>query len=124
MLISDWSSDVCSSDLQLHQHVGEAEGGVGRRAVRGAARRDREVGPEDVAGAVDQVEVLVGGVLHAGENAGALGASRALRGLIAGCPLTRADYSAAVSCFRTKRSEEQTSELQSLMRSSYAVFCL
>src|SRR3546814_7972578 len=87
--------------------------GVGRRAVRGAARRDREVGPEDVAGAVDQVEVLVGGVLHAGENAGALGASRALRGLIAGCPLTRAD-----------RSEEHTSELQSLMRISYAVFCL
>src|SRR3546814_4066975 len=84
---------------QLHQHVGEGEGGVGRRAVRGAARRDREVGPEDVAGAVDQVEVLVGGVLHAGENAGALGASRA-------------------------RSEEHTSELQSLMRISYAVFCL
>src|SRR3546814_12442578 len=85
---------------QLHQHVGEAEGGVGRRAVRGAARRDREVGPEDVAGAVDQVEVLVGGVLHAGENAGALGASRALSGLLAGCPLTRPAYSAAVSWFR------------------------
>ena len=45
---------------QLDQHVGKAEGRVGRRAVRGVARRDREIGPEDVARAVDQVEVLVG----------------------------------------------------------------
>src|SRR3546814_5974470 len=28
------------------------------------------------------------------------------------------------SCVSTKRSEEHTSELQSLMRNSYAVFCL
>src|SRR3546814_6482468 len=27
-------------------------------------------------------------------------------------------------CFRAERSEEHTSELQSLMRTSYAVFCL
>src|SRR3546814_7892433 len=31
---------------------------------------------------------------------------------------------AALACFRAKRSEEHTSELQSLMRISYAVFCL
>src|SRR3546814_1610507 len=32
--------------------------------------------------------------------------------------------SAVVKSFRLERSEEQTSELQSLMRNSYAVFCL
>src|SRR3546814_9180135 len=31
---------------------------------------------------------------------------------------------ASGECFRLKRSEEHTSELQSLMRISYAVFCL
>src|SRR3546814_4693851 len=40
----------------------------------------------------------------------------------------RADLSGAtltkVGAFRAKRSEEHTSELQSLMRISYAVFCL
>src|SRR3546814_4385613 len=30
----------------------------------------------------------------------------------------------AVACWRAMRSEEHTSELQSLMRISYAVFCL
>src|SRR3546814_2175794 len=29
-----------------------------------------------------------------------------------------------LSCFDSQRSEEQTSELQSLMRTSYAVFCM
>src|SRR3546814_10324145 len=35
-----------------------------------------------------------------------------------------ADWDAAVAYWRTLRSEEHTSELQSLMRNSYAVFCL
>src|SRR3546814_6554189 len=86
MRISDWSSDVCSSDrcddvvgeavgekipLQVTAEVGERQDGDGGR-VQGLRRRRRAV-------------------------------------------LRRPQAS---------RSEEHTSELQSLMRISYAVFCL
>src|SRR3546814_3724559 len=82
MRISDWSSDVCSSDL------GRRRGGNGRGASgRSCERR--------------------GG----GRNAP---------------PSPARDQSWAISAMVTaiSRSEEHTSELQSLMRISYAVFCL
>src|SRR3546814_5464044 len=79
MRISDWSSDVCSSDLAL-EGGGEVVAAGGDGSLRGeaqpgyclAARRARH-----------RQELRQGG-----------------------------------------RSEEHTSELQSLMRISYAVFCL
>src|SRR3546814_2709076 len=40
------------------------------------------------------------------------------------CMTTRGIHKRGVSMVTSKRSEEHTSELQSLMRSSYAVFCL
>src|SRR3546814_5826315 len=104
MRISDWSSDVCSSDLarcdRTRQTKGESDafhpqgddraGGACRAAARGAGagsgarrkddRSDRS-GRKDTSGA-------------------------------------RAPRS------QGSRSEEQTSELQSLMRTSYADFCL
>src|SRR3546814_1137328 len=44
---------------------------------------------------------------------------------VAGIPLRHATYSGTdLEQGRVKRSEEHTSELQSLMRISYAVFCL
>src|SRR3546814_2459936 len=48
------------------------------------------------------------------------------RGLFASFPLAWPPRSAAMDCAApiTSRSEEHTSELQSLMRISYAVFCL
>src|SRR3546814_10200754 len=113
MRISDWSSDVCSSDL-----VEPASGGVGARTApdytddrsvlaqrrqpgaerrhpllrrpqisrRRHRRRRRQAEPEWQAGEVDPGRWRR---RHAGQ-----------------------------------RSEEHTSELQSLMRISYAVFCL
>src|SRR3546814_7856302 len=82
MRISDWSSDVCSSDLQ-----------VGRPSVRVAA----------VAGlAASFLSFLVLG-------------DRELR-------RERSEYNYLLTT--NNRSEEHTSELQSLMRISYAVFCL
>src|SRR3546814_19604030 len=39
-------------------------------------------------------------------------------------PTCRIMLSATIDSMRSARSEEHTSELQSLMRSSYAVFCL
>src|SRR3546814_7950816 len=38
MRISDWSSDVCSSDLPDHQHVPDITD-MGRQAKRGRSRR-------------------------------------------------------------------------------------
>src|SRR3546814_6870628 len=42
----------------------------------------------------------------------------------AGPPRRKRVFSPTAAIRRTKRSEEHTSELQSLMRNSYAVFCL
>src|SRR3546814_8022682 len=92
MRISDWSSDVCSADLQLHfqlLHLLEAldEAGAGGVAL--------EVG--DVVGL----------------------AAEPLRGHEAVQLVAR-----FLQLLDHHRSEEHTSELQSLMRISYAVFCL
>src|SRR3546814_1670209 len=92
MRISDWSSDVCSSDL--------TEGG-GRRAVvltDGVVLEQRAF---TVLAADDEA------ALHdLGEHQDGGGLRRQLCGR------------------RGIRSAEHTSELQSLMRISYAVFCL
>src|SRR3546814_17404477 len=45
MRISDWSSDVCSSDLVVHQEALVAFRGVGRQPPRAAALADRVPGP-------------------------------------------------------------------------------
>src|SRR3546814_8610481 len=96
MRISDWSSDVCSSDLtpgRIRGDDGAAHGGSLDQAARhpfaikgwhhhnmGTGQRRRHV--------LGIPPVLHQAILHPG------------------------------------RSEEHTSELQSLMRISYAVFCL
>src|SRR3546814_5078724 len=90
MRISDWSSDVCSSDLKAaglrHLALRHFEGNaVFFRQIGLAAQKNRA--------AAAQLHHLA---LHEGHLAG--GAAH--------------------------RSEEHTSELQSLMRISYAVFCL
>src|SRR3546814_958181 len=124
MRISDWSSDVCSSDLDrelgrrllavqlgdavapelwpLHRHPGE--GGRDNRApVQGAGGRRRHAG----------------GRPTLSPWRGGRGAPRA-----GGPPHPRLHHPPAGRATMTDRSEEHTSELQSLMRISYAVFCL
>src|SRR3546814_8866845 len=108
MRISDWSSDVCSSDL--------AQGGFEVFVIVIAAA---EHPLADVAEAAVQQAPVVEHQRHAGpqrngEPVGALHDARMqiLVGAIEGA-----------HAFRL-RSEEHTSELQSLMRISYAVFCL
>src|SRR3546814_2097841 len=110
MRISDWSSDVCSSDLrdvesfdrsvldclidEILQRLAADQAFAEHRPVgdRRAIQRKRHL---------LQVEAAVAGrIQRAGDAAGA-GADDQVR-----------------------RSEEHTSELQSLMRISYAVFCL
>src|SRR3546814_5265678 len=101
MRISDWSSDVCSSDLPIKATTAEALKalhalGVMVAMVTGDNRRTAEAIARQLG--IDEVvaEVLPDGKVEA------------LHRLREG----------------GRRSEEHTSELQSLMRISYAVFCL
>src|SRR3546814_5379539 len=95
MRISDWSSDVCSSDLgtnivKLFVHTTQQEQDERLAARLSTPWKRWKTGTEDYR-------------------------NRA----------RREDYLAAMDdMFRLTRSEEHTSELQSLMRISYAVFCL
>src|SRR3546814_8586298 len=89
MRISDWSSDVCSSDLDARGRQRRMIG-VQRHASSGLSGSDRRRMPV------------------------AAWMALAIAGATAGTP----------SSPTPPRSEEHTSELQSLMRISYAVFCL
>src|SRR3546814_1425694 len=101
MRISDWSSDVCSSDLAV-------AAALARRELCGDAWNAIEREPES--GSRPMVSPPAGRKSGA-RRAGALG--------------DRLDRSAASgSAGDDHGSEEHTSELQSLMRISYAVFCL
>src|SRR3546814_5902244 len=128
MRISDWSSDVCSSDLPREK------GPLLRRWTAEcadlAASRPGEARPIGARGQ------LVG-ALSAGTFADAAGRNRegrTRRGQQRSAPRTRAAGSRrhrqgnqrakAAGGVRDHRSEEQTSELQSLMRISYSVFFL
>src|SRR3546814_8833829 len=109
MRISDWSSDVCSSDLVVvqHQHLVEVRLfrfrlGLGRDAQFGAVvagiaalRHGFHLWRE-----VTETKICHCRARHCS--------------MIWYCRGSRQD----------RRSEEHTSELQSLMRISYAVFCL
>src|SRR3546814_5057860 len=135
--ISDWSSDVCSSDRprrhlflddgrkrlgaddlagDLHacdRHAAVGLGGEIVRVDRGMVPRVRRL-QRDAPAALRPK--LAGGGGEAGEiiqrHAGLFGAERL------NVPLQ------VWGGGRRMRSEEHTSELQSLMRISYAVFCL
>src|SRR3546814_583284 len=149
MRISDWSSDVCSSDLV---DAGDAQGGAEfgvllRRDVDadhaidaglgafggepfGAADRhrigithqdERRFGVALAEGGGDRENV--GGGRAFGEAAQVRGLDRGTIGHRIGEGHAKLDHIGAPRDERV-RSEEHTSELQSLMRISYAVFCL
>src|SRR3546814_2850872 len=105
MRISDWSSDVCSSDLL---------------GASGAVSASFE-GLLTVSGGSDLTAgiVQVNGTTQTVTLSDALAAS-AVDGTAFGIVLGGGADVATVHL----RSEEHTSELQSLMRISYAVFCL
>src|SRR3546814_4805189 len=124
MRISDWSSDVCSSDLVIDRrhralrsrHRGDISGARGGKAQGGrSVACDAGQGAEiDVDDVIDVGADEVVGGRHRG------GAAIEQRGAV------EAGGRRHVVDFRDQllRSEEHTSELQSLMRISYAVFCL
>src|SRR3546814_4300354 len=123
MRISDWSSDVCSSDLgevaadQPHRGaVPDIEPGTCVQAPEiGLIRPRRQRLGAVITARIDRIarerERLIAQVRDIG------------RADIAR-PVGRACRCAAGEILRSRdRSEEHTSELQSLMRTSYAVFC-
>src|SRR3546814_8039737 len=110
MRIRDWSSDVCSSDLSIVAGTLRAVGEVRGRAVLGLLlRRWPPTGRRLLS---RRRRGLPGRAIHRtclARSAVRSGATRTETGTtLAGLG----------------RSEEHTSELQSLMRISYAVFCL
>src|SRR3546814_8858990 len=125
MRISDWSSDVCSSDLRragaghLAQHRAAVAVDLGRRlaAVVAGVPAGRHRGP--AAGDPGLHVLVVLGVPRQG--GGGFGVSLDWAGI--GDSGFRNPARGAL-CFIRSRSEEHTSELQSLMLISYAVFCL
>src|SRR3546814_3360810 len=112
MRISDWSSDVCSSDL-------------GDRRVVRLARHPRVPTGEHPAGIVlpcPDVQAVERG------QAVAVGAALVVEQLSLQHRRRRVVRVPGLGDHQVldcdQRSEEHTSELQSLMRISYAVFCL
>src|SRR3546814_3410880 len=121
MRISDWSSDVCSSDLIEAREMDE-------RAER--ARRTRPIGVgravephlRERASALDQHRIA-DMERKVGERPAFSGGRQ--RGPIhADDPAGQREQPPTPLARMAHRSEEHTSELQSLMRTSYAVFCL
>src|SRR3546814_6478684 len=108
MRISDWSSDVCSSDLfglvLLHDRALFLRQHLGLDLIDAELARNGLGGRPVVAGEHDDPQA-VRAELPYGLRRGLLDRVR------------DADQAG-------DRSEEHTSELQSLMRISYAVFCL
>src|SRR3546814_8370514 len=102
MRISDWSSDVCSSDIyRLMFSNGMSFGFPPKRyaldAYRTLLQSEVPGAPVMIAGLDVDVSELMADAVDAGIH---------------------------ISIGLEDRSEEHTSELQSLMRNSYAVFCL
>src|SRR3546814_8483953 len=124
MRISDWSSDVCSSDLQ-----GDADPAapVDHADVEGVEHRDGKKGAADCHEGAAQHDRASAQAVHV--DALRLDRQRVLANHAQGKAERRAEEAVADRWNQGEgevgegaRSEEHTSELQSLMRSSYAVF--
>src|SRR3546814_5909329 len=126
MRISDWSSDVCSSDLRQRADQDQREEARRRSGGGEHGRASREAGtkkpPKRSSGAQQKA------IRSFSSGPGAGLSLRRPRGASRMAPWAlrapRYGSSLPTSTPPSARSEEHTSELQSLMRRSYAVFCL
>src|SRR3546814_8721407 len=113
MRISDWSSDVCSSDLVGHAAAGDIDARFGddrRRIARILV----------IAGVEDGVARIVRDLVDRRRRRG----DAIIMILQPAHIAPELFFDAFGRTLERDRSEEHTSELQSLMRSSYDVFCL
>src|SRR3546814_5882014 len=139
MRISDWSSDVCSSDLQLFRFI-TPNAGVGEAYRRPPAKVKRLLLVEETVFEAPQLRAIgldgemealrigkaigllsrLGGIdLNVGQHGRCPSKAGSIRG-----PQKNHQRGVVFGGPSRMRSEEHTSELQSLMRISYAVFCL
>src|SRR3546814_10034144 len=102
MRISDWSSDVCSSDSAAWR-AGAVPAGIAGADPRTDGDRSGRGSDPAPRGIVDRARFLQ------------------VRDRRCGAAQSRSRFGL---CPARPRSEEHTSELQALMRISYAVFCL
>src|SRR3546814_4712020 len=125
MRISDWSSDVCSSDLDANGLINIAafEALLGRDvAVVSVMAVNNEIGTIQPLETIRDRAFRIGAFFHTD----ATQAPAAMPIVVAEWGVDAASFSGH-KIYGPKgigRSEEHTSELQSLMRISYAVFCL
>src|SRR3546814_4827040 len=128
MRISDWSSDVCSSDLLVNVQIGlEDTDRLSQQTLllTYASPRVTSRGPS---GQPDLREkpglsldfVARQGLMLAGKEVELKFEARNLTGR----NYQEVQESGDNRIYFNRRTEEHTSELQSLMRTSYAVFCL
>src|SRR3546814_1925516 len=113
MRISDWSSDVCSSDLSQQARRQLAELGIDSSYAPYAVDRNqfRPIGDRGQLSALrDRYEIPSGRYLIGSFQRDSVASDLVSPKLVKGPDVFR--------------SEEHTSELQSLMRITYAVFCL
>src|SRR3546814_10316184 len=116
MRISDWSSGVCSSDLEAGaggRQAGMPTGkdGNGRKHERAGA-----LSPPAFSLTFSNREALCAGFGSSGDSLAVA--------LVEAEEMRLTPNVSHVLAAGGRRSEEHTSELQSLMRISYAVFCL
>src|SRR3546814_4425831 len=110
MRISDWSSDVCSSDLAVEAGARVPEADPENHSVGYGGYPDRD-------GHVTLDAIIM-------DEDGRVGAVAALEDVVHAISVARGVMEKTPHTMLVGRSEEHTSELQSLMRISYAVFCL
>src|SRR3546814_6415043 len=129
MRISDWSSDVCSSDLV---NIGsDKEADLGPLVSPNAKKRVESLIQQ---GVDEGAELVLDGrnLSVPGYESGNFVGPTVFNGVKANMAIYHEEIFGPVLCVvgvdtleeAVERSEEHTSELQSLMRTSYAVFCL
>src|SRR3546814_4026708 len=121
MRISDWSSDVCSSDLIFSGRVAALADGLVEIATPAGDFEVVRNPAKDLARDDATTFVVSGDRIQLTKDQPAAGLNR-MEAVVVGEEFVGA--TAVVYLEGPGRSEEHTSELKSLMRISYAVFCL
>src|SRR3546814_4497877 len=125
MRISDWSSDVCSSDLRNGSAHAQYPFVVDRdvKPLVGHRRAAKDgVDAQGFAVAADALHPPCRSPRHVVHPASP--ATETDLAIVELGQVVRRSHAACIEEIFILRSEEHTSELQSLMRISYAVFCL
>src|SRR3546814_10908652 len=114
MRISDWSSDVCSSDLRHGADIGLIAHGDARLAAADLDRNDlRRIDADEAV--VEPLATCLARRDRIGEG---------LIAVVVAQVAQRVAVARPIGLRRCDRSEEHTSELPSLKSTSYAVLCL